>query len=171
MAERSVNPVRSNKPCPLGCPGVFPIFVQLCPALMDWAVFLMVFAVLFGAGQRGFTSLQCAWIGGIGQLAYMAMSLAVGLVLGRRNARAILFTSVGRQYGHGDRLPPRYVVCAANGCRKSCFSSSWPSSSTRSRRSCGGETVPGGLALTVGRYTFAWERRQCSRFSEFRKSV
>ena len=41
------------------------MLVQICPALMDWTVFLVLFAVLYGAGERGFSGLQCAWIGGI----------------------------------------------------------------------------------------------------------
>ena len=29
------------------------MFMQICPALMDWTVFLVLFAVLYGAGERG----------------------------------------------------------------------------------------------------------------------
>ena len=57
------------------------MLMQLCPALMDWTMFLVLFAVLYGAGERGFSGLQCAWIGGIGQLAYMVTSLLAGLAL------------------------------------------------------------------------------------------
>ena len=32
--------------------------IQLCPALMDWIVFLVLFAVLYGAGERGLSGSQ-----------------------------------------------------------------------------------------------------------------
>ena len=69
---------------------------------MDWTTFLVLFAVLYGAGERGFSGLQCAWLGGIGQLAYMATSLLAGLVLTRRNARGLLFTSTAGSTVMGD---------------------------------------------------------------------
>ena len=69
------------------------MFMQICPALMDWLGFLVLFAVLYGAGERGFSGLQCAWLGGIGQLTYMVTSLLAGLVLTRRNARSLLLAS------------------------------------------------------------------------------
>ena len=36
------------------------MLMQVCPALMDWTVFLVLFAVLYGAGKRSFSGLQCA---------------------------------------------------------------------------------------------------------------
>ena len=86
------------------------MFVQVCPALMDWTAFLVLFAVLYGAGERGFSGLQCAWIGGIGQLAYMVTSLLGGLMLTRRNAHGFLIASTAGSTAMG-------IVCL----RLTCF--------------------------------------------------
>jgi MFS family permease len=131
------------------------MFMQICPALMDWTVFLVLFAVLYGAGERGFSGLQCAWIGGIGQLAYMATSLLAGLVLTRRNARGFLLASTGGSTAMGivclllTSFAPQMVCQALLFAFLAFFFNSFQ---TFMR----GETVPGGLALTVGRYTLAW---------------
>jgi len=131
------------------------VFIQLCPALMDWAVFLVIFAVLYGAGERGFTSLQCAWIGGIGQLAYMATSLLIGMILTRRNARALLLTSTTGSIV----MAMVCLLVTSFGPQIVCqvllfiFVAGFFNSFQTFMR---GETAPGGLALTVGRYTLAW---------------
>ncbi len=131
------------------------MFIQLCPALIDWTVFLVLFAVLYGAGERGFTSLQCAWIGGIGQLAYMVTSLLIGMVLTRRNARGFLLTSTTGSIVMGivcllvTSFAPQIVCQVLLFIFLAFFFNSFQ---TFMR----GETAPGGLALTVGRYTLAW---------------
>jgi hypothetical protein len=131
------------------------MFVLLCPALMDWTVFFVLFAVLYGAGERGFSGLQCAWIGGIGQLAYMVTSLLVGLVLTRRNARGFLLASTAGSTVMGivclqvTSFAPQMVCQVLFFVFLALFFNSFQ---TFMR----GETAPGGLALTVGRYTLAW---------------
>ena len=131
------------------------MFIQLCPALMDWTVFLVLFAVLYGAGERGFSGLQCAWIGGIGQLTYMVTSLLAGLVLTRRNARGFLLASTTGSTVMGivclllTSFAPQMVCQALLFIFLALFFNSFQ---TFMR----GETAPGGLALTVGRYTLAW---------------
>ena len=50
--------------------------IQLCPALMDWIVFLVLFAVLYGAGERGLTGSQCAWLGAITMVCGIALTAA-----------------------------------------------------------------------------------------------
>ena len=131
------------------------MFIQLCPALMDWTVFLVLFAVLYGAGERGFSGLQCAWIGGIGQLTYMVTSLLAGLVLTRRNARGFLLASTTGSTVMGivclllTSFAPQMVCQALLFIFLAFFFNSFQ---TFMR----GETAPGGLALTVGRYTLAW---------------
>jgi len=67
--------------------------IYLCPAMMDWLLFLILFAVLYGAGERGMSMTHCAWVGGSFQLTYMITSLIVGFFLSRRNARCILCIS------------------------------------------------------------------------------
>ncbi|NUQ63118.1 MAG: hypothetical protein HUU20_11630 [Pirellulales bacterium] len=131
------------------------MFMQICPALMDWIVFLVVFAVLYGAGERGFSGLECAWIGGVGQLAYMATSLLAGLVLTRRNARGLLLASTAGSTVMGivcllvTSFAPQIACQAVLFALLAFFFNSFQ---TFMR----GETAPGGLALTVGRYTLAW---------------
>lgn len=139
------------------------MFIQICPALMDWTVFLVLFAVLYGAGERGFSGLQCAWIGGIGQLSYMVTSLLAGLVLSRRNARQFLLLSTAGSTVMG-------IVCLRCtsftpqlACQTLLFvflALFFNSFQTFMR----GETVPGGLALTVGRYTLAWSAGSAAGF-------
>lgn len=131
------------------------MFIQMCAALMDWIVFLVQFAALYGAGERGLSTLQCAWLGGIGQVSYMATSLAVGAVLSRRNAKGLLLAStaggslVGVACIAVHAFVPLLVLLALFGV---CLATFFNSFQTFMR----GETVPGGLALTVGRYTLAW---------------
>ncbi len=122
---------------------------------MDWTVFLVLFAVLYGAGERGFSGIECAWVGGIGQLAYMLTSLLAGLVLTRRNARGFLLTSTAGSTAMGivcllvTSFAPQMVCQALLFTFLALFFNSFQ---TFMR----GETAPGGLALTVGRYTLAW---------------
>jgi hypothetical protein len=131
------------------------MFIQICPALMDWTVFLVLFAVLYSAGARGFSGLQCAWIGGIGQLAYMATSLLAGLLLTRRNARGLLFTATAGSTVMGIICLLLTSFAPQMACQTLLFvflALFFNSFQTFMR----GETAPGGLALTVGRYTMAW---------------
>ncbi len=131
------------------------MFMQICPALMDWNVFFVLFAVLYGAGERGFSGLECAWLGGIGQLAYMATSLLAGLVLTRRNARVLLLTSTVGSTGTGIAclLLTSFALQMATQVLLFVFLAIFFNSFQTFMR---GETAPGGLAATVGQYTLAW---------------
>ena len=139
------------------------MFVQVCPALMDWTVFLVLFAVLYGAGERGFSGMQCAWVGGIGQLTYMVTSLLAGLVLTRRNARAFLLASTAGSTIMGvlcllvTAFAPQMLCQGLLFIFLALFFNSFQ---TFMR----GETVPGGLARTVGRYTLAWSTGSAAGF-------
>lgn len=139
------------------------MFMQICPALMDWTVFLVLFAVLYGAGEQGFSGMQCAWIGGIGQLAYMVTSLLAGLVLTRRNARGFLLASTAGGTVMGIVCLQLNSFAPQMACQALLFvflAFFFNSFQTFMR----GETAPGGLALTVGRYTLAWSSGSAAGF-------
>lgn len=129
--------------------------IQFCPALMDWTVFLVLFAALYGAGERHLTGLQCAWLGGINQITYMLASIAAGAVLTRRNARAMLLaatvgtTVLGVAAIQFSSFVPQLICLALFGVTLALFFNAFQ---TFMR----GETTPGGLAATVGGYTLAW---------------
>ncbi len=139
------------------------MFMQVCPALMDWTVFLVLFAVLYGAGERGFSGLQCAWVAGIGQLAYMVTSPLAGLALTRRNARGFLLASTAGSTVMGIVCLRLTSFAPQMACQVLLFvfmALFFNSFQTFMR----GETVPGGLALTVGRYTLAWSAGSAAGF-------
>jgi predicted MFS family arabinose efflux permease len=129
--------------------------MQFCPALMDWTVFLVLFAALYGAGERHLSAAQCAWLGGINQITYMLTSIAVGAVLSRRNARALLIvatigsTVLGVAAILTQAFLPQLICLAFFGVGLALFFNAFQ---TFMR----GETSPGGLATTVGGYTLAW---------------
>ncbi len=131
------------------------MFMQICPALMDWIAFLVLFAVLYGAGERGFSGLQCAWIGAVGQLAYMVTSPLVGLVLSRRNARGVLLAgTVGSTAtGIACLIGTSFAIQLAFQVLLFVFLALFFNSFQTFMR---GETMPGRLAVTVGHYTLAW---------------
>ena len=129
--------------------------LQLCPALMDWTVFLVLFAVLYGAGERGLSDAQCAWLGGISQIAYLTASLVAGVMLTRRNARRLVLgaTVMSSTFGVICLMLTDFrwqlVAMVIFGASLAFFFNAFQ---TFMR----GETVPGKLANTVGRYTLAW---------------
>lgn len=69
------------------------IVMYLCPALMDWMVFFVIFAVMFAVGERGFGTGAGSVISALMQVAYMLSSIGTGSILNRRNARTILLSS------------------------------------------------------------------------------
>ncbi|MBN8219133.1 MAG: MFS transporter [Spirochaetes bacterium] len=129
--------------------------IYLCPALLDLVVFLVTFAVLYAAGERGLSLRECMWLGVIFQVAYFSFSLLSGLFLTRRNARGVLLAStVGAGvFGIASLLFTDFALIAAalflfgTGC--ALFFNSFQ---TFMR----GEAPPGGLARSVGLYTLAW---------------
>jgi predicted MFS family arabinose efflux permease len=129
--------------------------IQLCPAFMDWLVFLVLFAVLYRAGERGLTGNQCVWLGAITMVTYTVTSLLVGMILTRRNARRLLLLSTVLTTVLGaaclvlEDFLAQMVCLGLLGVGLGTFFNSFQ---TFMR----GETVPGGLALTMARYTLAW---------------
>ncbi len=69
------------------------MIMYLCPALMDWLLFYIVFAVLYSAGIRGLSIWECALLGVIMQVAYMPFSVVAGWLLKPSNARRMLIWS------------------------------------------------------------------------------
>ena len=67
--------------------------IQWCAAVMDWLLFLVMFVVLYGAGEHGFSTGQCAWLGAAMQATYMTTSLALGFLISSRNARALAWVA------------------------------------------------------------------------------
>jgi MFS family permease len=129
--------------------------IYLCPALMDCLGFLILFAVTYGAGERGMSTGQCAWLGGLFQLVYMVASLAAGAILTRRNARALLLAGTAGAILLGSLsllLEAFAPLLAALAVTAIAFAFFFNSFQTFMR----GETPPGNLARTVGLYTLAW---------------
>ena len=129
--------------------------VFVCPALMDWILSLVSFAVSYGAGERGMTVPQLAWLGGVFPAAYMVGSLGCGLLLSRRNALPILIASVVGAVATGlaclasSQFGPLLVaMLALGGCSSFVFNSF--QSFMRS------EAPPGGLLRATAVYTLAW---------------
>lgn len=129
--------------------------VYVCPALLDWILFLVIFAVSYGAGQRGMTMMEVAWLGGAMQIAYMAASLGSGLMLTRRNALAIVVVSAAASVIAAalclvtSSFGPLVAWMAALGVASAFFFNSFQ---TFMR----GDAPPGGLARATALYTLAW---------------
>lgn len=129
--------------------------VYVCPALMDWVMSLVLFAVSYGAGERGMTLGQVGWLGVIFQVTYMAASLLSGCFLSRRNALPILIASsvggvlAGTFALAAQQFGPIFAAMALLGMFASFFFNSFQSFMR-------GETAPGGLTRATARYTFAW---------------
>ena len=127
----------------------------LCPALMNTMLFIVMFAVLYSAGQRGMTLTQCAWLGGISQGTYVVASLISGLLLSRRNARMALLASIwGIVILGGIALLSNgfitlLIVLAIIGVFLAIFCNAFQ---TFMR----GASPPGSLARSVAWYTLSW---------------
>ena len=131
------------------------MWIFVSPAVMDTVVFLVMFAVSYGAGERGMNTHQCAWLGGLFQLVYMAASLAVGAVLTRRNAKGLLLGSIALCLVTSAAalmltgFVPLLVVLAGFGVGCAIFFNAFQ---TFMR----GEAAPGGLVRVTALYTVAW---------------
>lgn len=129
--------------------------VFLCPALMDLLAFLILFAVMYGAGERRMTNAQCAWLGGFFQLTYMVFSLVAGSILTRRNARGILLASTALFIFIAilclvlKQFTPLLIALGSMGVIFAFFFNAFQ---TFMR----GEGSAGSLPRTVGFYTLAW---------------
>ena len=69
------------------------MLLYLSPALMDWLVFFVSFAVFYAAGARGVSMAECGWLGMLFQGAYMASSFVSGHFITQGNARRVLLSS------------------------------------------------------------------------------
>ncbi len=131
------------------------MLMYLCPALMDWLLFFVFFAVFYSAGIRGLSMHECAVLGILIQVAYMIFSLVVGHLLNRRNAKAILLasTAVCGIFGiwslYAEHFWILMTVLMLLGVSASFFFNSFQ---TFMR----GEAEPGELKNSVAAYTFAW---------------
>jgi MFS family permease len=131
------------------------MWIFVSPAVMDTVVFLVMFAVSYGAGERGMNTHQCAWLGGLFQLVYMASSLAAGAVLTRGNAKGLLLgsvvlcllTSAAALILTG--YVPLLIALAGFGMGCAIFFNAFQ---TFMR----GEAPPGGLVRVTALYTCAW---------------
>lgn len=129
--------------------------IYLCPALMDCLAFLILFAVMYGAGERLMTSAQCAWLGGLFPITYMVFSVLTGSILTRRNARVfllagtVLFVVAGTLCLALKLFMHLLLALALMGIALAIFFNAFQ---TFMR----GEAQPGRLPRTVGLYTLAW---------------
>ena len=67
--------------------------LYLSPALMDWLLFFVAFAVFYGAGAGELGITKCALLGILFQAAYMTSSFVSGHFITHRNARRVLLWS------------------------------------------------------------------------------
>lgn len=66
------------------------MLMYACPALMDWLLFYVLFAVLYSAGLHGASLWECTLLGAVLQAAYMPGSVIAGYLLNASNAKKIL---------------------------------------------------------------------------------
>ncbi len=129
--------------------------IYLGALLMDMMCFLVVFAVLYGAGERHMTNAQCAWLGAAMQITYMPFSFIVGRVLSRRNARLILLVgTVGAAaMGVASLFSESFAALVMLFLMFGMFCAFFFNSFQTYMR---GEAPPGGLSHAVAAYTLAW---------------
>jgi predicted MFS family arabinose efflux permease len=131
------------------------VLIFACPALMDLVIFLVYFAVFYSAGRSGLTDRECAWIGGIFQLTYMATSLGIGWILKRQNARAFLVVGLLTCITSGIwSITVRHYVPVFAGM--ACFGVAAAFFFNAFQTFMRGDAPPGGLARATGLYTLAW---------------
>ena len=139
------------------------MLIFLCPAVLDAVVFLVLFAISYGAGERGMSMMQCAWLSGIVQLMYMAASPAAGLALSRRNARGLLVAGTVLSIVDAviclllQSFWPLLVALGVFGVVTALFFNAFQ---TFMR----GEAPPGGLARASALYTLAWSTGSSAGF-------
>jgi MFS family permease len=126
----------------------------LCPALMDWLLMLVIFAVCYGAGARHAPQ-QAPWLNGVFNATYMLGSLAAGRLLTRRNALSILIVGIalGALAGAFSLFSTRFgLLLAAMGLMGIGASLVFNAFQAFMR----GESAPGGLTRAAAFYAFAW---------------
>lgn len=129
--------------------------IYICPALMDALIFLVMFAVMYRAGEQGMSITQCAWIACLFQSAYMLTSLAAGFLLSRRNTRGILLASIVlcTVFGVTCLMAKEFIlILAAFGCTGIFMAFFFNAFQAFIRT----ESAPGDLNHAIGFYTLAW---------------
>lgn len=131
------------------------VFLYLSPALMDWMVFFVSFAVFYAAGVRGVGMQECGWLGILFQAAYMTSSFVSGHFITQHNARKVLFVST--------------MVCGISSVGVLCYSAvgllsaglmvfgvsaAWFFNSFQTFMR--GEASVGSLKTSVALYTLSW---------------
>jgi MFS family permease len=130
-------------------------FLYLSPALMDWMLYFVFFAVFYAAGARGVGMQECGWLGILFQAAYMTSSFVSGHWVTPRNARRILGIST--------------VVCGTSGIGVLCLSAFIPLAAgllvfgtsaawffNSFQAFMRGEASVGSLKTSVALYTLSW---------------
>src|ERR1035437_3358054 len=129
--------------------------IYLCPALMDALVFLVMFTVMYRAGEQGRSITQCAWMACLFQLTYMLTSLAAGFLLSRRNTRVILLASIVlcTLCGVTCLMAKEFLLILVSfGCM-GIFMAFFFNAFQAFMRT---ESAPGDLGRAIGLYTLAW---------------
>ncbi len=129
--------------------------LYLSPALMDWMVCFVAFAVFYASGEREAGLQECGWLGILYQVAYMVSSLASGHVITRRNARGLLLAStlvcgaasVGVMCSNA--FGPMAAGLLVFGMSVACFFNSFQAVMR-------GEGAVGSLKTSVALYTLSW---------------
>ena len=127
----------------------------LCPALMDMVFFVVVFAAMYQIGQQGLGVVQCKWLAVLYQLSYMSASLAVGILISRRNARIILLAGAGlcAAGGAASLMLRDIFALRAAFCLLGIFMAFFFNAFQVIMRT---EADEGNLERAVGFYTFSW---------------
>jgi len=131
------------------------VTLYLCPALVDWLLFLTCFAVLYAAGARGFSTAQCAWLGALLQLAYLSASLGAGRRLTPHNAGRWLPVSAALGTGACAAallvraFAPLAALIALIGAAAALFFNAF-------QIHLRAAAPPAGLGRAAGAYTLAW---------------
>lgn len=130
--------------------------MYFCPALMDWLLFYVMFAVLYAAGLRDIGIWRCTLLGAIMLIFYMPGSVLAGYVLNSSNAKRLLFWStvacgvVAVASLALEAFVPLMATLACLGVATAFFFNSFQTF-MRSESSLGMT-----LKIAVSKYNFAW---------------
>ena len=129
--------------------------LYLTPAVMDWMVCFVSFAVFYAAGARGAGMHECGWLGLLYQAAYMASSFVSGHLITHRNARKVLLVStlVCGMSSVGVLCSSTFALLAA-GLLVFGMSVAWFFTSFQAVMR--GEGSVGSLKSSVALYTLSW---------------
>lgn len=129
--------------------------IYLCPALMDALMLLVIFAVMYRAGEQGLSITKCAWLAGLFQMTYMLGSLATGFLLTHRNTRGMLLVSTvlctvcGVTCLMMQQFAATLISLGAFGICIAVFFNSFQAVMRA-------DAAHGSLARSIGLYTLAW---------------